>query len=447
MNRTPYFVLLVLAPLIATAKPPTSSEPASSNKPAPGDAAVEAQPESQRSDEPTPEEDAGARFLDFRVNEQLTGDWGGLRTSMAENGIELTLSMTHVYQHNANGGVQTHRGHRFTGSADYELTVDTAAAGLWEDGMFYILAESDWNDGIGGDRVGSFFGVNGDAGGDISGVVDEAWYEHSLWDGKARFRIGKMDVGVDFDTNAYANDETAQFLNPLLINTGNVPMPDFGLGAQLIFEPVDWFYLGIVAADAQADGRETGFMTALHGEDHLFAALEVGFLPELDSDRGPLPGGYRFGLWYDPQPKERFLSGTTKRDDIGFYASIDQMLYRENAGDDTDEQGLGMFFRYGFAHDDTNEVESFWSIGAQYLGLIPSRDDDVLGFGFAQGILSHDLRRLAGGDRESVYELYYSIPVHPWLVITPDLQYIVNPGADDSTRDAFVAGVRVQMSF
>lgn len=463
MRYLPYFCLIVCMPLFAAARPPTSSKPASAakasagdNKAAQAESAAKASPSDESttvrlasfsSQESTAEEDTGARFLDFRVNEQLTGDWGGLRTSMADNGIELTLSMTHVLQNNARGGMQTHRAHRFTGSADYELTVDTAAAGLWEDGSFYILAESDWNDGIGGDRVGNYFGVNGDAGGDISGVVDEAWYEHSLWDGKARFRIGKMDVGVDFDTNAYANDETAQFLNPALINTGNVPMPDFGLGAQMIFEPVDWFYLGIVAADAQADGRETGFATAFHDEDHFFAALEFGFLPELNSERGPLPGGYRFGLWYDPQPKDPFLGGSAKRDDMGFYASFDQMIYRENATDTTDEQGLGMFFRYGYAHAETNEVESFWSIGAQYLGLIPSRDDDVLGFGFAQGILSHDLRRLAGGDRESVYELYYSIPVHPWLVITPDLQYIVNPGADDSTRDAFVAGVRVQMSF
>jgi porin len=126
---------------------------------------------------------------------------------------------------------------------------------------------------------------------------------------------------------------------------------------------------------------------------------------------------------------------------------MDQMIFRENPDDDTDEQGLGMFFRYGFARDEVNEIEHFWSVGGQYLGLIPTRDEDVLGFGFAQGILSRKLRSLEGGDRESVYEVYYAAQILPWLAITPDFQYIVNPGADKHGRDAFVAGVRVQMSF
>ncbi len=384
----------------------------------------------------------------------LSGDWGGARTTMEEKGIEIGLSMTNVYQHNARRGIQTHNGHRVTGSADYELTLDTEALGWWQGGIFYIAAESSWNDGIDEDHVGNLFGVNGDAGGDESIFVVEAWYEHTFWDGKARFRIGRIDVGVDFETNAYANDETAQFLNPALIGAANVRMPDLGLGAQVVVEPVDWFYFGIVAADARADGRKTGFKTTFHDEDYFFAAVELGFLPVWETAKGDLPGGYRFGVWYDPQPTEKFFNDlggriTTvpmKRDDIGVYVSMDQMVYKEHAEDVADEQGLGVFFRYSFAHDETNEIEHFWSLGAQYLGLIPTRDDDVLGFGFAQGIISDELHALGSGDRESVYELYYAAQVFPWLVVTPDLQYIVNLGAEDG-RDTFVAGVRIQMSF
>ena len=110
-------------------------------------------------------------------------------------------------------------------------------------------------------------------------------------------------------------------------------------------------------------------------------------------------------------------------------------------------QGLGTFFRYGLAHEEANEIEHFWSIGAQYQGLVPTRDDDVLGVGFAQGIISDRLHGLVDGDRESAYELYYNVQLLPWLSITPDFQYIVNPGGTDDGRDAFVAGVRVQMSF
>ncbi|UCE60270.1 MAG: carbohydrate porin [Phycisphaerales bacterium] len=397
---------------------------------------------------------SGEPFFDVFNNERLTGDWGGVRTSLEDQGIEIGLSMTHIYQHNVHGGMQTHRGHRFTGSADYEVVFDTEALGWWDGGVFYLAGESAWNDGIGEDRVGNLFGVNGDAGGDEEFIIRELWYEQMLWEGKARFRIGKMDIGVDVDTNAYANDETSQFLNPALINTGNLAAPDLGIGAQLIVQPLDWMYFGIVAADAQADRRETGLNTTFHDEDYFFAGFELGFLPVWDTPWGKLPGGYRFGVWYDPQPKEMFfndlggrrLTIPTKRDDVGFFFNMDQMVWKELPEDNADSQGLGMFFRYGFAHEEANAIEHFWSVGAQYQGLFPTRDEDVLGFGFAQGVLSGMLRDLGGVDHESVYELYYTAQVLPWLNVSPDFQYIVNPGAVDG-RDSFVAGVRLQMSF
>ena len=362
--------------------------------------------------------------------------------------------MTNIYQHNAHGGLRTHHGHDVTGSVDYELTFDLDTMKVWKGGTIYVSAESSWNNSIGETRVGNLFDVNGDAAGDDSIVVSELWFEQKFWGDKARFRLGRLDITTDVDTNRYANDETAQFINPALINTGNIPVPDLGLGAQLIVQPVDWLYFGVLTVDAQADARQTGFHSTFHDEDYFFSGVEFGLLPVWNTPWGKLPGGYRWIVWYDPQPKAEFFNDLggrrrtipMKRDDFGFAFNMDQMLYKENPHDDADSQGLGFFFRYGWADEDVSVIEHFWSLGAQYQGLVPTRDDDVLGFGFAQGILSDRLRALEGGDRESVYELYYNAQIFPWLTVTPDLQYIVNPGADGG-RDAFVAGLRVQMTF
>ncbi len=438
--RTYQFSMLLWATVVFLSSPAAAQEPAE-----PPPAAEESVIMGQ---EPEP--------YSLLTTDRLTGDWFGARSWLEGRGIDFGIAMTVVYQHNAHGGAQTHSGHRITGSVDWELSLNSESLGLWQGGTFFTAAESSWNDGIGGDRVGNLFGVNTDAAGDRAILVAELWYEHVFWEGKARFRAGKLDVGVDFDTNAFANDETAQFLNPALVNTGNIPMPDLGLGAQLILEPLDWLYVGIVAADAQADGRETGLRTTFHDEDHFFGALEIGFLPVWKTAGGDLPGGYRFGMWYDPQPKDKYFNDIggrrtivpQKRDDVGFYFNMDQMLIKENPEDDVDSQGLGMFARYGFAHDEVSEIEHFWSIGAQYLGLIPTRDDDVLAFGVAQGILSN--RMELQGDtphQETVLELYYSMPITPWLVLTPDLQWILDPGGMDDGRDSFVAGLRAQISF
>ncbi len=404
--------------------------------------------------EPAVDSQTPSAVSDFLAGEYFTGDWWGARTALEDRGIDLHLSLTAIYQHNVRGGLQTRNGHRITGSADLELTLDLEAMHIIDGGVVYAYAESGWGDEIGADRVGSYFPVNVDAIGDRAIRLIELWYEQTFFDKKARWRVGKLDLTVDFDTNAYANDETSQFLNAALVNTGNIPFPDYGLGTQLFVSPTDWFYLGLAAADAQADGNETGLNTTFHDSADFFGIFEVGFLPVWSTPWGRLPGGYRFGIWYDPQTKERFFDdrggrrkrAPTRRDDHGFYATFDQIVYQEKPSDDLDQQGLGLFFRYGYAREDVNEIEHFWSCGAQYRGLIPTRDDDVLAFGFAQGIISDQRHAYLGGDRESVYELYYRIEICPWLQVSPDMQYIVNPGAEGG-RDAFVAGCRVQMSF
>lgn len=385
---------------------------------------------------------------------RLTGDWGGMRTTLEENGIGFGLFLTSVYQRNTHGGLKTHHAHEITGSADYDLSLDLEKLKLIHGGTLYARAESSWGDGISETSIGDVFGVNGDAVGNQEIALFECWYEQLFFGDKLRVRVGKLDLTVDFDTNAYANDETTQFLNNALILTGNVPWPDYGLGAEVFAQPTEWLYFGVAAADAQANGVETGFNTTFHDEDYFFGVFEFGLTPEWQTSRGKLPGAYRFGLWYDPQPKEKFFNVPdgqyvtipTKRDDIGFYVNLNQLVFKEKPDDDADTQGLGVFFRYGHAADSVNLIEHFWSVGGQYQGPIPTRDNDVLGFGFAQGILSETFRSLNGGDRESVYEVYYNAQVLPWLSISPDIQFIRNPG-ETSGHDAFVFGVRVQASF
>lgn len=403
--------------------------------------------------QPAPEEPAAK--WDLATTERLTGDWGGGRTWLEEHGITLSLSVTNIFQQNAHGGLRTHNAHRVSGSYDLELTLDTAAMKLWKGGTLYAYAEGSWDEGVSGrGYVGDLFGVNYDAGGAQEIQLRELWYEQSFFDEKLRVRFGKLDFLIDFNTNAFANDSTAQFLNSGLNFSPNMPIPDPGHGIQLVTTPCEWFYFGAGVADAEADVRETGFRTAYHGPDNFFSIYEIGFTPQFETGWGKLPGSYRFGLWYDPQPKPVFFDDIggrvrtvpMKRDDGGWYMSFDQVVWRENPAEEGDEQGLGLFFRYTYAPGDANWVEDFWSVGGQYQGLIPTRDDDVVGFGVAQGLLSSELRKLfVRPQRETALELYYRIQVLPWLTISPDFQWILNPGGEGG-RDAFVAGVRLQMA-
>jgi porin len=387
--------------------------------------------------------------------ETLTNGFGGLNDTLADSGIEIGLSFTNIYQANVHGGTSTnqHQG-RHTGSYDLEIGADLQQLLGIEGGSLLVHAEGCWSrSDIDATSIGSVFGANGDAGGRRAMDVTEVWYEQAMFDETLRLRFGKMDIGggfecrgcpVSFDGSAYANDETAQFLNGALVNNPTIPMPDMGLGAVIYWNPVEWWYASIGAIDAQADARETGFRTAFHKEDHFFYAAETGVAPQFDSGKGPMPGAYRIGVWNDPQDKERFSDSTIRRDDTGFYISCDQMVYKES-NDAGDSQGLGVFTRYGWANKKVNDITDFWSLGLQYQGLVEGRDDDVLGLGFAKGIFSTEAGYTE--DYESVLELYYSAQIAPWIAVSPSVQFIDNPGGDTTAGDAVVVGLRSQMAF
>jgi len=393
--------------------------------------------------------------------ETLTDGFFGLSDELADKGIEVGLGVTSIYQQNVRGGISKHRrAGRLSGSYDLELSADLQKLLGIEGGSLYVHTEGVWSKsaGIDAPSVGSAFGVNGDARARRSIDVTELWYEQALWDDSLRIRLGKMDLTggfehhgcpVAFDCSNYANDETAQFLNGALINNPTIPFPDHGLGVAVHYSPARIWYISAAVADAQADIRETGFRTTFHGEDYFFYIFETGITPQFDSDKGPLQGAYRVGLWYDPQPKansDYAAAGKTYRDDAGFYLSCDQLLAKENAADE-DRQGLGAFFRYGYANSKRNDIANFWSAGFQYQGLLENRDDDILGLGFAQGIFSNKASSTYTDDYENVFELYYSAAVTPWLNISPSIQYIANPGGDKTAGDAVVLGMRIQMTF
>ena len=306
---------------------------------------------------------------DVQHSDTLTGGFWGLNDRLADDGIEIGFGVTNIYQANVKGGLSTHnkRG-RYSGSYDLELTGDTQKLFGIEGGSLYVHGEGWWSKsgGIDGASISSVFGVNGDAGSRDTLVITEFWWEQAMLDNTLRLRLGKLDMTggfehhgcpVSFDCSSYANDETSQFLNNALINNPTIPFPDYGIGAVMYWNPIEWWYASVGIADAQADARETGFRTTFGGEDYFFYIFETGVSPRLDSANGPLQGTYRIGLWNDPQPKANSDSTKNYRDDVGFYICCDQVLAKENS-DHEDSQGLGAFFRYGYAPSKRNDIRA-----------------------------------------------------------------------------------------
>ena len=384
--------------------------------------------------------------------ETLTNGFWGLNDQLAEKGIGLGFDLTSMYQINAHGGISTNE-RRGRHHNRYEVTMDVDLNKLLgiEEGYFYIVAWGGWPDteGIDEHSVGSAWGITALPYGNRGIDIVQCVYEGPLFSDNLTMAIGKLDLTGIFDTSAYADNEygrCSQFINPAFVDDPAIPFPQQGLGVVLNWGITDLWYLRSGVVDAQADFRETGFRTTFHKQDYFFYTLETGITTQFHSVNGPMPGTYRIGLWNDPQPKANSDSTKNYRDDVGFYTSCDQMLYKENA-DAEDSQGLGVFARYGYAPGKTNDITNFYSAGFQYQGLFDGWDDDVLGAAFAYGSFSNNAASSYPEDNEKALETYYKVQVTPWFTLSPNIQYIANPGGSNTAADALVFGLRAQLTF
>ncbi|MFA6635809.1 MAG: carbohydrate porin [Candidatus Omnitrophota bacterium] len=356
-------------------------------------------------------------------------------------GLEIGAEATFVGQGvtNANNaGAADGRKDRFDGS----YSADIEIANRFDDyGMAFILLEAGQGDGVERELT-VLSNVNRDAGNSGASVdLSEAWYEHSLFNGKIAFTAGKIDASNYIDTNEYANDETSQFLGHMFRNSAVIGWPDdnaLGLRAYLSPEFTDFLDIELVYMD------ETGDWENLF--DNPFLAAQLNLMPAkvFGYDEEMWGGNYRALFWYNgaahPKIKEPDL---LKRGSVGFGFSMGQKI--------TDVYGI--FGRFGWAYPERNDFAYDWSCGAQMTGKYWNREDDVIAIAIGQVIPGKDYKDVNDHHKaETHMEAYYSFKVNDRLTVSPDIQMIWDPngGGTDMGKDRnmiFVYGVRCQAAF
>jgi porin len=387
----------------------------------------------------------------FLHTPRLLDDPGGYRSRLESLGVTLQLFYNQFLAWKPRGGANPDSVFGYSGSYDAFTYLDFEELTEWP-GLSLLLHVKGQYDHNLNDDVGALSDPIDDADFDEPIYVDELWLHQTFLGDRAALRVGFLEQQTVFDRNAFANSEDRQFLATFLDNDAVVPLPN-GLGAVVFARPTNWLELAVAAADADNVPRRAGFDTAFDSFGSLSAYFEAAFKLQLPFPAQPLPGTYRLGVFVDGSEKTVFGRtdpGTglpaTDRGHVGAYLSFDQVAYQEPG---RDEQGLGLFARFGYADSDVNRIAWFWSVGLQYRGILPGRGEDVLGLGSYQAIGSHRYRRTVDPDfdRETGIELYYRFDPIPWLAVTPDFQYLVDPGGNGAARDAVVVALRLRVTF
>lgn len=275
--------------------------------------------------------------------------------------------------------------------------------------------------------------------------VYEFWYEQNLND-DVSMRLGLYDLNAEFDSI-----ETAG----LFINSSHGIGADYGqsgLAGPSIF-PVTSLAARFEMAISERNQLRYALLDGVPGDpaDPSKTRIDLGggdgVLHALEYNHTGKSGA-RFGIggWLYSADFDRIEATTGRaRDDgnRGFYAFVEAPVFDSETG-----VTVNGFLRYGMANDELNAFDRYLGAGVVAAGLISSRPDDEFGLALASARTGGPFRRAVGGadSRETSIELTYSAQVTNWLRIQPDIQFVVNPGADPGLKNALVIGLRFELA-
>jgi carboxypeptidase family protein len=240
----------------------------------------------------------------------------------------------------------------------------------------------------------------------------EAWLRTELFGQRLALSAGRLDLTNYFDANAFANDESTQFISDALVNNQMLGLSSNGTGFATEFDPKNGFRFKFGLQQSNDDAPNLS--------DSLFTLTEVGYtftpfaLPE---------GGYRFWFRTDNTADEAIRQG--------WGISADQKL----------TPVFGLFGRYGTQETDfEGDRDQFYSAGVSFQNGLVFTPLDTWGVGYAR-------MDLVSGEKEDLVEGYYNFHLTDRLRLSFHLTGILDQPDVDNKFGYLLPGVRFQAAF
>ncbi len=405
----------------------------------------------------------------------LTGDWGGLRTELINEGVTPYVFYTSIVASNAAGGI-SQTGPKYSQDVNFGLTFDMQKLVDWHGATINLNGIDRLGDTV-QTEVGSIYDPVEIYGGQTIFLYNVTLEQKFLND-VGSIKIGRLSPGDDFATSPlygyYVGNGIDGQIRAVIDDTRFATYPFASWGARLRFDPTPEFNVmtGIFEVSDQIHNpNRHGVNFAINGTDGPIVVQQFGWTPEFDKQpvqtvqtkrseakdvvKTPtvqgLPGHYFIGGYWSNSNYSQFGTTEEARISYGFYAHADQMVYRETPGSDV---GLTLFGTVTYSPQPNISILPFQlSGGAIYQGLVPGRPKDMSIFGVIYGELSNDYAAsvsLASGalpTTEIDLELGYRVQVTDFAYAQPDIQYIVRPGGTGNIPNAVVIGAQFGLTF
>ena len=406
----------------------------------------------------------------------MTGDWGGERTRLIEQGIDIKADYVGEVGANLHGGYNDSKTARYSDQFGLGVALDLQKLWGWDNTQAKIQltnrnGQNISNDRIGDPRAGTLSSSQEVYGRGHMVRLTQLWIQHQFLDGKLDVKAGYFGEGEDFNTFpcefqnlAFCGSQVGNWATNVWYNW---PVSQAALRVKYNITPELYAQIGAYNQNPSQLEHGNGFKLSGSGTKGTVLPVELVWSPKVND----LPGEYRVGYYKSTAPADDVRVDITStgqdyrvRDSKhGYWFVVQQQLTSHN-GDPS--RGLNIAANATFHDKATNIVDNYQSLMFVYKGPFDARPKDDIGIGAARIHVNDDVKKSAEQINASIgatdyndplysplrsteynYELNYGFHVTNWLTVRPNLQYITHPGGVDKVDNALVAGLKIQSTF
>ncbi|MCK6188758.1 MULTISPECIES: carbohydrate porin [unclassified Pseudomonas] len=410
----------------------------------------------------------------------MTGDWGGERTKLIEQGIDIKADYVGEMGANLHGGYNDDKTGRYSDQFGLGVALDLQKLWGWDNTQAKIQLTNRNGQNISNDRIGDPRAGTLSSSMEVYGRghmvrLTQFWIQHQMFDNKLDVKLGYFGEGEDFNTFpcdfqnlSFCGSQVGNYVSTWY----NWPVSQAAIRVKYHITPELYAQIGAYNQNPSQLEHGNGFKLSGSGTKGTVIPVELVWSPKVNN----LPGEYRVGYYKsaadasdvreDVNGNDAATTGAnyrTRSSKKGYWFVAQQQLTTHN-GDAS--RGLNIAANATFHDKETNLVDNYQSIMLVYKGPFDARPKDDVGIGAARLHVNDDVKKnsellnAANGvsdydnplytpirETEYNFEINYGFHVTNWLTVRPNLQYVVQPGGVDKVDNALVAGLKIQSTF
>ena len=386
----------------------------------------------------------------------LLGDWDGKRTELAQKGVKFEANALTDTAYLADGGRDA--GESPNTSAQFWLgtQLDLEKLAGWDGVTIRAVMTArqgqstsirDLQDPL-APQMANAQGTFGR--GNQESRLTELSIEKNFKEQGLSIKAGRLGLGMDFNvmacdfaSTAFCAAQMGKWQGGIWMNT---PVSQWGARVKQQLNSELAVQVGVYEFNPENALERHGWNLDTDNADGVTIPAEVVWTPK--SLVNGLPGSYRVGGMYntadDAKNQKDIISGEAEDRTFAGWLAVEQQLTSTGSG----RQGLHSFANFTWHDRVTNKVDNSQQLGLKYIGLVDSQPNDILGLALNR---VHVNNRISNPnlDASAEYniELNYSYSPTKWLMLRPNLQYVINPGSTNRVDDAVVLGLGSRIIF